>query len=504
MVRDRAGQIGHMTAPSPLELKSAAGRGVLFSTILASGMAFLDGTIVNVALPHIGADLHSSIAGLQWTINGYLLTLAAFVLLGGSLGDRLGRRKIYLIGVVWFTVASVLCALSPTIGMLIGARFLQGAGAALLTPGSLAIIQASFRSEDRGRAIGLWSGFSGISTALGPFVGGYLIDALSWRWAFLINVPLGILAILASAKWVPESRAPKENTRFDVTGAVLAALALAGITFALIEAPDDGWGAPLVVGAIAIGVVSAVAFVLVERRKGDAAMTPPSLFRSRVFTVLNLYTVAVYGALSGEGFFLAVMLQNVAGYDAFQTGVATLPATVLMLLLSARSGELATRISPRWQLTIGPVVAAVGIILLRRIGPDTNYLTDVLPGVLLFGLGLVTLVAPLTTAVLGAVSMEHSGIASGVNNAAARAGALIAIAALPLLVGLTGESYQVPADLTSSFRSAMLWCAGLMVVGAALALVFCGGVVAAMWHRAVTVMTTANHSVHPVRTDETP
>ncbi|MDG4822360.1 MFS transporter [Asanoa sp. WMMD1127] len=487
-----------MTVPTPLRLKSSAGRGVLFATILASGIAFLDGTIVNVALPHIGADLGSTVAGLQWTVNGYLLTLAAFVLLGGSLGDRLGRRRVFVLGIVWFTVASLLCALAPTIGMLIGARFLQGAGAALLTPGSLAIIQASFQADDRGRAIGLWSGFSGISTALGPFVGGYLIDALSWRWAFLINLPLGVISILASARWIPESRAPAEHTRFDVTGAVLAALALGGITFALIEAPDDGWGAPLVVGAIGVGVASAVGFVLVERHKGDAAMTPPALFRSRVFSVLNLYTVAVYAALSGQSFFLAVTLQNVAGYDAFQAGVATLPATVLMLLLSARSGDLATRISPRWQLTIGPLIAAVGVILLRRVGPDTNYLTDVLPGVLLFGLGLVTLVAPLTTAVLGAVSMQHSGVASGVNNAAARAGALIAIAALPLLVDLTGEAYEVPSQLTSSFRAAMLWCAGLMVVGSGLALVFCGNLPSLLWHRAVTVMTSPHHSVHPV------
>ncbi|MEV0714144.1 MFS transporter [Asanoa sp. NPDC050611] len=488
-----------MTVPTPLRLKSSAGRGVLFATILASGMAFLDGTIVNVALPHIGADLGSSVAGLQWTVNGYLLTLAAFVLLGGSLGDRLGRRKIFVIGIVWFTIASLLCAISPTIGMLIGARFLQGAGAALLTPGSLAIIQASFQADERGKTIGLWSGFSGISTALGPFVGGYLIDALSWRWAFLINLPLGVVAVLAALRWVPESRAPREDTRFDVTGAVLAALALAGITFALIEAPDDGWGAPLVVGAIGVGVASAVGFVLVERRKGDAAMTPPALFRSRVFSILNIYTVVVYAALSGQSFFLAVTLQNVAGYDAFQAGLATLPATVLMLLLSARSGELATRIGPRWQLTIGPVVAAIGVILLRRVGPDTDYLTDVLPGVLLFGLGLVTLVAPLTTAVLGAVEMQHSGVASGVNNAAARAGALLAIAALPLFVGLSGAAYEVPSALTASFREAMLWCAGLMVSGSVLAVVFCGRLPRIAWHRAVTTMTTPNHSVHPVQ-----
>jgi EmrB/QacA subfamily drug resistance transporter len=487
-----------MSAPTPLRLKSSAGRGALFATILASGMAFLDGTIVNVALPHIGADLDADVAGLQWTVNGYLLTLAAFVLLGGSLGDRLGRRRIFVLGIAWFTAASLLCAVSPTIGMLIGARFLQGAGAALLTPGSLAIIQASFAPGDRGKAIGLWAGFSGVSTALGPFVGGYLIDALSWRWAFLINLPLGALAILAALRWVPESRAPREGTRFDATGGALAALALAGITFALIEAPDDGWASAQVIGAIGIGVACAVAFVLVERAKGDAAMTPPALFRSRIFTVLNLYTIVVYAALSGQSFFLAVTLQNASGYDALEAGLATLPATVLMLLLSARSGALATRIGPRWQLALGPVIAAVGVILLRGIGTEADYLTDELPGVLLFGIGLTTLVAPLTTAVLGAVEMQHSGIASGVNNAAARAGALVAVAALPLLVGLSGAAYQVPAELTAAFRSAMLWCAGLMVVGSGLALL-CGRLPQRIWHRAATTVATATHSTHPVR-----
>lgn len=489
-----------MTTPSPLRLKSAPGRGVLLATILASGMAFLDGTIVNVALPHIGADLDTDVAGLQWTINGYMLTLAAFVLLGGALGDRLGRRKIFVFGVIWFTAASVLCAIAPTIGVLVGARFLQGAGAALLTPGSLAIIQASFHKDDRGRAIGMWSGFSGVSTALGPFVGGYLIDALSWRWVFVINVPLAVAAILASARWVPESRAPETETRFDVLGAALCAIGLAGVTFALIEAPSDGWASLRVIGAIIVGVAAAVGFVLTERHRGDAAMTPPVLFRSRVFSVLNLYTVVVYAALSGQSFFLAVHLQNVAGYSAFATGLATLPATVLMLLFSARSGALATRIGPRLQLTLGPVVAAVGVVLLRGIGPDADYLTEVLPGVLLFGIGLTTLVAPLTTAVLGAVDNRHSGVASGVNNAAARIGALLAIAALPLVVGLTGEAYRVPAELTSAFRSAMLWCAGLMLVGTVLAGVFCGGVSRVFRHRPVTVTATAHHSTHPVDT----
>jgi EmrB/QacA subfamily drug resistance transporter len=487
-----------MTTPEPLRLKSTAGRGVLLAAILASGMAFLDGTIVNVALPHIGADLDADVAGLQWTVNGYLLTLAAFVLLGGALGDRFGRKKIFLLGVLWFTVASVLCGIAPNIEFLIGARFLQGAGSALLTPGSLALIQASFHPDDRGRAIGMWSGLAGVSTALGPFLGGWLIDSFSWRWAFLINVPLALIAVLATLKWVPESRDPGMAKHFDALGAVLCAVGLGGITYALIEAPARGYGSVAVIGAAIVGVVAAVAFVLVERRLGDAAMVPPSLFRSRTFTVLNIYTLAVYAALSGQGFFFAVQLQNVAGYSALATGVATLPFTILMLLLSARSGALAARIGPRIQLTVGPILAAVGLLLLRGVGADANYLTDVLPGVLLFALGLTTLVAPLTAAVLGAVDDSHAGLASGVNNAAARAGALLAIAALPLLVGLTGEAYENPTELTAAYRSSMLWCVGLMLVGAVLAGLFGGRVRRRDRHEPCTPVTMATHPAQPV------
>jgi EmrB/QacA subfamily drug resistance transporter len=487
-----------MTTPEPLRLKSTAGRGVLFAAILASGMAFLDGTIVNVALPHIGADLDADVAGLQWTVNGYLLTLAAFVLLGGALGDRFGRKRVFLLGVLWFTVASVLCGIAPNIEFLIGARFLQGAGSALLTPGSLALIQASFRPEDRGKAIGMWSGLAGVSTALGPFLGGWLIDSFSWRWAFLINVPLALIAVLATLKWVPESRDPSMVKHFDALGAVLCAVGLGGITYALIEAPARGYGSVMVVGAALVGVAAAVAFVLVERRLGDAAMVPPSLFRSRTFTVLNIYTLAVYAALSGQGFFFAVQLQNVAGYSALATGLATLPFTILMLLLSARSGALAARIGPRIQLTVGPILAAVGLLLLRGVGADANYLTDVLPGVLLFALGLTTLVAPLTAAVLGAVDDRHAGLASGVNNAAARAGALLAIAALPLLVGLTGEAYENPTDLTAAYRSSLLWCVGLMLVGAVLAGLFSGRVRRRERHEPCTPVTMPTHPAHPV------
>ncbi|GAB3149569.1 MFS transporter [Micromonospora sonneratiae] len=467
-----------------LRLASAAGRGTLLAAILASGMVFLDSTVVNVALPHLGAALHSDTAGLQWTVNGFLLTLAAFVLLGGGLGDRFGRRRIFLLGVLWFTGASLLCGLAQSIEWLIAARFLQGIGGALLTPGSLSLIQASFHPDDRGRAIGAWSGLIGVSTALGPFVGGWLIDALSWRWIFLMNVPLAVLVTLAALRWTPESRDPavdthpgggdgsrrgRDRSRFDLAGALLGASGLGGVTYALIEARQFGGGSWRVVLAAVVGVAAAVAFVLVERHRGGAAMLPPELFASRLFTVLNCYTVVVYAALGGLTFFLAVHLQTVAGYSALKTGLATLPMTILLLVGSPRAGALATRIGPRLPLTVGPVVAAVGFVLLRGIGPHAHYWTTVFPGVALFGLGMTMVVAPLTASVLGAVADRFAGVASGVNNAASRAGGLLAVAALPLLVGLSEAGYDIPGEFAVAFRAAMLWCAGLMLGGALLA-----------------------------------
>ncbi|GGO13240.1 MFS transporter [Micromonospora parathelypteridis] len=472
-----------MTAPVPapaLRMGTAAGRGTLLAAVLASGMVFLDTTVVNVALPKLGQDLGANVSDLQWTINGYLLMLAAFVLLGGALGDRFGRRRIFLIGVVWFTAASVLCGLAQGTGWLIAARFLQGAGGALLTPGSLSVLQASFHPDDRGRAIGAWAGLSGVSTALGPFIGGWLIDALSWRWIFFLNLPLAVLVVLAAMRWVPESRdesasrteAPgRTRRRFDVGGALLGALALAGATYALIDAPTRGFdSAPVLIAAL-VGVVSAVAFVLLERRRGDAAMLPTGLFSSRLFSVLNLFTVVVYAALGGFTFFFAVYLQNVVEWSAFRTGIALLPMTLLLLIGSARAGALSARIGPRLPLTVGPVIAAVGLLLLRGVGPGASYWTDVLPGVLLFGIGLTLVVAPLTASVLAAVQDRFSGVASGFNNAASRAGSLLAVAALPLVVGLSGGGYEQKAELTDAFRGAMELCAGLLVAGAVLALV---------------------------------
>ncbi|MFC0002591.1 MFS transporter [Micromonospora siamensis] len=465
-----------MTAPAPaLRTGSAAGRGTLLAAILASGMVFLDSTVVNVALPRLGAELGATVAGLQWTVNGYLLMLAAFVLLGGALGDRFGRRRIFLLGVVWFAAASLLCGLAQDTGQLIAARVLQGAGGALLTPGSLSVLQASFHPDDRARAIGTWSGLSGVSTALGPLLGGWLIDTLSWRWIFFINLPLAVAVVLAALRWVPESRdedASRAGRRkFDVAGALLGALGLGGITYALIDAPARGPRSPAVLAAVLVGVAAAAAFVWLERRRGEAAMLPTTIFSSRLFSVLNVFTVVVYAALGGFTFFLAVYLQNVLGWSALRTGLATVPMTVLLLLGSARAGALSARIGPRLPLTVGPVVAAAGLLLLRAVGPGASYWTDVLPGVVLFGAGLTLVVAPLTASVLAAVADRFAGVASGFNNAASRAGGLLAVAALPLLVGLSGTGYEQKADLTHAYRGALAWCAGALLAGAVLAAV---------------------------------
>ncbi|RIV34545.1 MFS transporter [Micromonospora radicis] len=454
-----------MPEPAPaLRINTAAGRGTLAAAVLASGMVFLDTTVVNVALPRLGADLGASVAGLQWTVNGYLLTLAAFVLLGGALGDRFGRRRIFLLGVVWFTVASVLCGLALRTDWLVAARFLQGVGGALLTPGSLSLLQSSFHPDDRAKAIGAWSGLSGVSTALGPFIGGWLIDALSWRWIFFLNLPLAVLVVLAAVRWVPESRdetasrTAGEGRRFDVAGALLGALALAGVTYALVDAPGRGLRSPQVAVAVVAAVVAAVLFVLVERRRGETAMLPTGLFGSRLFSVLNIFTVLVYAALGGFTFFFAVYLQNVVGWSALATGLALLPTTLLLLVGSPSAGALSARIGPR-------------LLLLREVGPGASYWREVLPGVAMFGAGLTMVVAPLTASVLAAVANRFAGVASGFNNAASRVGGLLAVAALPLLVGLTGTGYEQHAELTAAYRGALLWCAGLLLVGAAIAAV---------------------------------
>ncbi|MGA8115925.1 MAG: MFS transporter [Actinocatenispora sp.] len=449
-----------------VRLASATGRGVLIATVLATGIAFLDSTVVNVALPTIGRELDANLAGLQWTITGYTLTLAALILLGGSLGDRYGRRRILVIGTVWFAVASALCGIALNIEFLIAARLLQGVGGALLTPGSLALIQATYHPDDRAKAIGAWSGLGGVATAIGPFLGGWLVDAVSWRLVFLINLPLAALVIVFAFRFVPESRDDRVQ-HFDLTGAVLGALGLAGLTYALVEAPDAG-ASPLVVGAAVGGVIGLTAFIVVERRRRDP-MLPPDLFRSVTFSAVNVVTFMIYAALGGILFFVVLQLQTVSGYSALAAGISLLPFTAMMLLLSAQSGSLAQRFGPRTQLICGPVIAGLGTLLMLRIGPHASYLVDVLPAVLVLALGITAVVAPLTSTVLAAAEVRHAGVASGVNNAVARAAGLIAVAALPLVAGLSGAAYRQPAQFGHGFRIAMVCCAGLFFLGGLLA-----------------------------------
>jgi EmrB/QacA subfamily drug resistance transporter len=440
---------------------------VVLATVLASGMAMLDATAVNVALPAIGRDLGSGLAGLQWTLSGYTLALASLILLGGALGDRYGRRRVFLVGVVWFAVTSLGCGLAQTTGQLVGLRVLQGIGGALLTPGSLAIIQSSFRPADRPRAIGAWSALGGVAGLIGPFLGGFLVDAVSWRWVFLVNAPLAVLVVLVAVRHVPESRDPGRTGRFDALGAGWGALALAGVTYALIAA-GDGPGHPQVWVAAAVGVLAGAAFVLRERRAGEP-MLPPAVFADREFTGANLSTFVIYGALGGWGFFLVLQLQTGLGYSATAAGAAMIPSTVVLSLLSSRAGALAQRTGARLPMTLGPLVAAVGVLLLSRVGPDSSYLVDVLPGSLVSGAGLSLLVAPLTATVLDAAPDHLVGVASGVNNAVARAAQLLAVAALPVVVGLSGDDYAEPAAFSAGFQHAMLVCAGLLVVGGAVA-----------------------------------
>jgi EmrB/QacA subfamily drug resistance transporter len=451
-----------------LSYSSAPGRWVLVITVLGSGIASLDATVVNIALPTIGRDFHTGIAALQWVMTGYTLTLAAFLLIGGSLGDRLGRRKIYLIGIVWFAVASVACGFAPGAVFLIVTRMLQGVGAALLTPGSLAILEASFVPGDRARAIGAWSGLSGVAVAAGPLVGGYLISAASWRWIFFINVPIAAAVVVLGLRHLPESRDPSVTGKIDYLGALAAVAFLTGITFAFIEAPVLGWTSPAVLTMVVVAVVGLVAF-LIRERYAAAPMLPLSLFAARQFTATNAVTFLVYAALTGATFLLPVVLQVVSGYSPLASGLALLPLTVIMLALSARSGQLASRIGPRLQMTVGPIVVGAGLAMLTLVTAGTSYLVYVLPAMIVFGLGLAITVAPLTATAMSSAPAEHSGIASAVNNDVARFGGLLAVAALPALAGITGTSYLHPAALAAGFRTAVLIAGGLCVAGGLLA-----------------------------------
>lgn len=452
-----------------LAYASRRGRAVLLATVLGSGLAFLDGTVVNVALPTLGRDLRAGLDGLQWTVNAYALTLGGLLLLGGALGDALGRRRIFSIGVAWFAVASLLCALAPTIELLVAARAVQGVGAALLTPGSLAILQAVFRPEDRGAAIGAWSGLAGITTAFGPFLGGWLVDVASWRLVFLINLPLAAI-VLCAARAIPETLDPAARGRLDLAGAVLAALGLAGVTLALTRGPGAGGTDPLTLASGLLGVALLAAFFVVERRVPHP-LVPLALFRIRAFAVANALTFLVYGALGAAFFLLPIELQQVTGFSAVAAGGALMPMTLVMLVLSKRSGRLAARIGPRLPMGVGPLVAAAGLGLLLRVGPHAGYAGEVLPGVLVFALGMALTVAPLNVTVLGAAGETRAGVASAINNAVARIAGLLAIAVIPVAAGVAGSDYRVPAAFDDGFRSGMMICAALCAAGGLVALI---------------------------------
>lgn len=432
-------------------------RWVLAATVIGSGMAFLDSTVVNVALPAIARNFGAQVAGIQWVLSGYLITLSAFVLLGGVLGDRYGRRRVFVVGAVWFALASLLCALAPTIATLIVARAVQGVGAALLVPGSLAILEASFVPDDRGRAIGAWTGLSGVASAFGPVVGGWLVTAVSWRLIFVLNLPLAIVVVIAS-RHLGESSDPDAARHLDWLGGALLVLGMGALSSALIEQ---------VTPLAALAGVVLVAFVVLEWRT-RAPMLPLGIFRSRTFTAANLVTLAVYAALSGVLFLLVVDLQVVVGFSALAAGASLLPVTVMMLVLSPFAGHLARLIGPRLPMTVGPLVMAAGLLLMVRIGPHSTYAADVLPGVAVFALGLSLTVAPLTTAVLGALADHLSGVASGVNNAVARVAGLLAVVVLPVAAGLTGRALSHPARYSTGFHTATEIAAALCILGAVL------------------------------------
>ncbi|MEZ5158700.1 MAG: MFS transporter [Candidatus Nanopelagicales bacterium] len=457
-----------------LAMSSPAGRKILAASIVASGMAFLDSTIVTVAAPHIVEDLGGGFSGMQWVLDGYLLTLGSLVLVGGALGDLVGKRRIFLMGTVGFAVASVLCGLAPSLPLLVAARMLQGAAAALLVPTSLALLNAVFSGDDRGRAIGAWSGLSGVFTALGPFVGGALVDAFpyGWRLAFLINVPLAVAVVWLARQALPDM--PGNRTaeplisQLDLAGAALATIGLGLVIGPLIEIDALGVRAwPIV----AVGMALLVAFVVVQARRTRSGTPPPmiplTLFSVRSFSVANLVTFVVYGALSAGIFLVTVFVQLAMGYSALAAGAAGLPVTVLLALFSSRVGGLVSRWGPRWFLTAGPIVMALGLIWLSTLAPGSTYVGSVLPAMTLFAIGLVLVVAPVTTAALVDIGPAQSGTASGVNNAVARVAGLIAIAVLPAAAGISASG----TGLEEGFRASLLMASGLCAVGGIIAAV---------------------------------
>jgi EmrB/QacA subfamily drug resistance transporter len=433
---------------------------VLIVSILASAVAGIDGFIVNVALPTIARDLHGGLAIQQWVVDAYLLTLGAFILIAGSLSDLFGRKRILLLGLVWFGVASLLCAVAPNGLTLELARALQGIGGALLVPSSLAIIISTFKGAAQARAIGIWTAWFSVSAVLGPLLGGVILAAGSWRWIFAINVlPIAVTVWLLARLKLSET--PAEGVRVDLPGAVLCALALGAPVFALIEQPVRGWSDPLIYGSLIFGGLASLLFILFERR-APQPMLPLSLFRVRNFSVGNLATLAIYAGLAVSTFILVITLQQVGGYSALEAGLALLPVTVIMFFLSSRFGALAGHYGPRLFMTLGPIVSALGFLLMLRLSVPVRYVTDLLPGIIVFGLGLAMTVAPLTSAILGDIEARHAGVASAVNNAVARVAGLVAVAFVGVLTG-------TQLDM-AGFRRVLVFVVALLAIGGIISL----------------------------------
>ncbi|QWF77622.1 MFS transporter [Amycolatopsis sp. CA-230715] len=444
-----------------VRLSDPAARWTLVVTAVGSGLVLLEATVVNVALPALQRDFTASLASLQWTVNAFTLTLSALILLGGGLGDRFGRRRIYLAGTVWFACASLLCGLAPTPEWLIAARALQGIGGALVVPGSLALIQDTFHPDDRNRALGWWSGLSGAAGALGPLLGGGLVDTAGWRWVFLINVPIAAALVVVLVARVPERYTGTRSGGFDVLGAATAAIGLGGTTYALTQGGGDPGTA---VAAAVVGIAALLAFWWIERR-GRTPMLPLDMFGSRPFSAANLTAFFVYGALAALMFVLPMQLQITAGYSALATGLAMVPLTALTLALSARGGTLAARLGPRVPLTAGSAVCALALLLATRIGTNATYLTDVLPVVVLVGIGIPLVTPAITATVLAAVPGTRTGIAGAVNNGIARMAGLLVVAALPLLARLPQDATGDRLALDRGFDHSMLMGAGLFALG---------------------------------------
>jgi EmrB/QacA subfamily drug resistance transporter len=408
-------------------------RWTVIATILGSTVVFLDATVVNVALPAISDDLNTGLADQQWVVEAYLLALVSLLLVGGSLGDQFGRKRIFILGLGLFGVTSILCAIAPSSGFLIGARALQGFAGALLVPGSLAILAATFEGAERGRAVGTWTAWTGIATVLGPAGGGALVEALSWRAIFWVNVPLIVATMVLAHRHVRESVDPQADRHIDYPGILFSAIGLGGPVYALIEQPTKGWGDPMVYLPLIAGVAIFASFLLWESRYRHAMMDL-GLFRNRNFAITNIETLVVYAGLIGAFFFVTLFLQQTAGYTPIQAGLATTPVSVLLFVLSPRFGKIATGIGPRVPMCVGPIVGGIGLLMMMRVGADPNYLTDVLPGIVVFGLGLSATVAPLTATALNSVEERHVGIASGINNGVSRVAGLLAIAILGALI----------------------------------------------------------------------